>query len=540
MAYNLTENQKELAKWINREHLKHSLPETFSVSFLREAKCFFVDGVRHEGQIGQLIVERITPGTFQALEKEGLISLERMQPKTLESLGATHMGLETLRVTIAGRLQHAVSSDFIDNLEITDSKLAIRSGNTAPKKFQTAFDTYEVVQTLGEGGNGMVFTVSKDDKQRFALKCLKPDSAHQSKRKRFKNELYFAMRNPHVNLIEVLDSGIVEWNGQALPFYVMPLHETNLRKVLQLGLPIEKKLTLFSQILDGVEAAHLLGVVHRDLKPENILCDSTGDRAVVADFGIAHFPEEIAITLQETRPGELLCNRDYLAPEQHVRGATVDRRADIYALGLMLNEFFTGNKPYGEGYKTIASACPEFAFLDSLVSRMIQYDPSARIGDISSVKKELIARNFDFVRQQNLDRLRTQVVSSETANHVLPIEISGLDADRGTLILRLNRKPEDGWTHCFRNLHPAGVTIIGPLTPQHYQFLDQTVRVGVNNELKQEAINHFKKYSRMATEKYQERLDREAKQRDEAIRAEIVKQIELEEQKQRLLSGLTY
>jgi serine/threonine protein kinase len=80
----------------------------------------------------------------------------------------------------------------------------------------------------------------------------------------------------------------------------------------------------FSQLLDGVEAAHLQQVVHRDLKPENVLHDTKSDQLTVADFGIAQFEEEELYTLIETTPNRRLANFQYAAPEQRNRGAAVD------------------------------------------------------------------------------------------------------------------------------------------------------------------------------------------------------------------------
>jgi serine/threonine-protein kinase len=84
------------------------------------------------------------------------------------------------------------------------------------------------------------------------------------------------------------------------------------------------------------------------LKPENLLV-SAQNRIVVADFGIAHFREEHMLTAIETRATERLANYRYSAPKQRTPGATVDERADIFALGYILNEMFTTDVPHGAG-----------------------------------------------------------------------------------------------------------------------------------------------------------------------------------------------
>lgn len=105
-----------------------------------------------------------------------------------------------------------------------------------------------------------------------------------------------------------------------MPFYVMPLYQHTLRGLMDAGIERNRILPLFSLILDGVEAAHLLRVWHRDLKPENVLCDANSGSAVIADFGIAHFEEDELYTAVETRNGDRLANFQYAAPEQRIRG----------------------------------------------------------------------------------------------------------------------------------------------------------------------------------------------------------------------------
>jgi len=101
----------------------------------------------------------------------------------------------------------------------------------------------------------------------------------------------------------------------------------------------------------------LNNVFHRDIKPANIL-QSHDEEIVVADFGIAHFHEEHLRTLVDTHPNERLANFGYSAPEQRKRGSTVDQRADVYALGLILNEMFTRHVPQGSGYADIRGIAP--------------------------------------------------------------------------------------------------------------------------------------------------------------------------------------
>src|ERR1022692_90812 len=222
--------------------------------------------------------------------------------------------------------------------------------------FETATNTYTADGSIGDGACGTVYRVSDSDGEVFAVKLLR--NASSVKRKRFKNELGFCRRNQHERIIKVLDDGLLKDGSERLPFYVMPLYELTLRKLMNAQLLHSDILPLFSDILDGVEAAHLLKVIHRDLKPENLLVTMPRRRVVVADFGVAHFEEEDLLTAVETRAADRLANYRYSAPEQRAPGRKVDERADIFALGLILNEMFTGEVPQGTGHKAVGSVAP--------------------------------------------------------------------------------------------------------------------------------------------------------------------------------------
>jgi serine/threonine protein kinase len=115
------------------------------------------------------------------------------------------------------------------------------------------------------------------------------------------------------------------------------------------GLSSKQVLLLFSQVLDGVEAAYRSRVVHRDLKPENVLYETEANRVLMADFGIADFEEDELLTAVASKHADRLASIAYAVPEQRVRNQQADHRADIYALGLMLNEMFTGHVLQGAG-----------------------------------------------------------------------------------------------------------------------------------------------------------------------------------------------
>jgi serine/threonine protein kinase len=196
--------------------------------------------------------------------------------------------------------------------------------------FNTTGETYSVEGIEGEGGTSTVFRVVDSEGKRWGLKCLKPDQATTSRAKRFLNELNFCLKSSHRNVVRVLDHGFVLRGEKKYPFYVMPLYPSTLRKVLKQGVPPVKAMHYFSEILDGVEAAHLQNVWHRDLKPENVLHDPASDMLVVSDFGIAQFMVEAMHTSVETKPHERLANFQYAAPEQRTGGVSSSIRDPIY------------------------------------------------------------------------------------------------------------------------------------------------------------------------------------------------------------------
>jgi serine/threonine protein kinase len=406
-----------------------------------------------------------------------------------------------------------------------------------PSAFETLSDVYTVTGIVGEGGSGRVFAVSDSTGAKYALKCLFPHLITTQKRKRFKNEIDFCSKQKHQNLIQVIDSGLEEWDRVKVPFYVMPLVAETLRKLCEKKIPVAQVLPLFSQILDGVEAAHLLGVTHRDLKPENILYDTEHDRLMIADFGIARFEEEIIATAVETKAADKLLNIRYSAPEQQERGAHVGQRADIFALGLILNEMFTGTVPQGTGYKTIVGVAPNFAYLDGIVDRMIQNDPNARPAGIEEVKKELIGRGNAFVALQQLDAKQREIVSAVAPGKVAPVNLMGADWNKGTLTLQLDRVPEPGWLERFRNPQGSWSEVLGK-GPKAFYFGGRAVSIQSSDYEVQQLVDNFKQYLQMATAGYQTDLETQSARRERELRKHLEEEVAEAEKRERILKNL--
>jgi serine/threonine protein kinase len=405
-----------------------------------------------------------------------------------------------------------------------------------PKVFTAGFDDYTVIRPIGSGGSGMVFEVKDADGQRLALKILNNSSATKSKLKRFRNEIQFCLRPPSDHIVRVLDFGKSE---EGLLFYVMPYFSSTLRDRIKSGIQPREVLPLYNQILDGIEAAHLLGACHRDIKPENLLYDLHKNIIVLADFGIARFKEEDLQTTVDTGPNERLANFAYAAPEQRLPGKVVDERVDMYALGLILNEMFTHQIPQGTGFRQIKDVAPEFGYLDGLVELMVRQQPEDRPGQVSDVKNELIARGNEFVRWQRLEALKTEIVPQSEINDPLitdPIRaVEKEDYVNGILTLRLNRPVTKKWEHYFRR---RATSFSANVSSAIISFNGDKVFVRTNDHFLQQGVDFFKQYCILANEEYAAEVVREHRQELERRRSALKRMIQDNEARSKVLERI--
>lgn len=402
--------------------------------------------------------------------------------------------------------------------------------------FETPFDTYTATAVIGEGGAGRVYDVTNAAGELFALKCLAPERVTADRLKRFKNEMTFCQKQEHANIVKVLDAGATSLKGVKCPFYVMRKYGGTLRT--RIGqLKSEGALRVFAQILDGVEAAHLSGVWHRDLKPENVLWSDCDNVPIVADFGIAHFEVEEIYTSVETKLQARMANFLYSAPEQRIRGAPVDRRADIFSLGLMLNELFTKEVPQGTGFKRIKDVDTAYGYIDDIVEPMIQQNPQNRPPTIEAIKKELIGRKSAFVALQQYDAETKRVVSAAKPPEWEPISIIGLDYSNGTLTLKLSHNVPSGWAHEFQQPRGGHSAVMG-YGPERFQISGDTAIIGVreNESLVQKIVDHAKNYVTAANRGYVERERERLAREDRAQRAALEKQVAEAELRKNILS----
>ena len=204
---------------------------------------------------------------------------------------------------------------------------------------QMLADRYRMVGPLGRGGMGEVYRA--DDLklgQPVALKFLPRDVERDPERlERFLAEVRLSLRVTHPNVCRVFDLGEVDGRHFLSMEYVDGEDLASLLR--RIGrLPEDKAVEIARQLCAGLAAAHDAGVLHRDLKPSNVMLDGRG-RARITDFGLAGATSGIAG--REARIG----TPEYMAPEQF-EGAELTTRTDLYALGLVLYELFTGKRAF--------------------------------------------------------------------------------------------------------------------------------------------------------------------------------------------------
>jgi len=202
---------------------------------------------------------------------------------------------------------------------------------------------YEIQSPLGRGGMGAVYRAhDRVLDETVALKVLRGDVASSPEMpKRFRSEIKLARRVAHPNVCRIYEYG----EDGPRQYISMELVEgTNLKEVLKRrgALAPEEACGLGAQIAEGLEAIHRVGIVHRDLKTLNVMIDAHG-AAKVMDFGIA---KRVGVEGTPAPSGSYVVGSpEYMSPEQ-ARGLPVDFRSDIYALGIIVFELFTGRVPF--------------------------------------------------------------------------------------------------------------------------------------------------------------------------------------------------
>jgi tRNA A-37 threonylcarbamoyl transferase component Bud32 len=258
---------------------------------------------------------------------------------------------------------------------------------------------YRILDTIDEGGMGTVLLAEHVlIKRKVAIKLLREELATDPVTiERFMNEASVAGQLGHPNIVESTDMGFT--NG--VPFIVFEYLEGALltSEVYRLsGLTVRRALRIANQIASALEAAHNAGIVHRDLKTDNIFLldrEDSPDHVKVLDFGVSRF-----VTATEEKV--IIGTPEYMAPEQIMSPDKVDRRADIYALGVVLYEMITARRPFQKDadgdtstllHRIVHEAPPSLTrgeapmgLQEMLFSKLLAKDPAQRYQTMKDVQ----------------------------------------------------------------------------------------------------------------------------------------------------------
>src|SRR4051812_6742258 len=218
---------------------------------------------------------------------------------------------------------------------------------------------YNITAKLGEGGMGVVYLAEHPViGRKVALKAIHPElSRNPEVVSRFITEAKSVNQVGNEHIVEIYDFGNTS-DGEF--YFIMEfLQGESLADKLKRErfFPAARALQVAAQVADALAASHSHGIIHRDLKPENIFLISRGsqvDFVKVLDFGLAKLTQGEEKVTHKTRTGSVMGTPYYMAPEQCEGKATIDHRADLYSLGVILFEMLTGRVPFGgEGYGEI-------------------------------------------------------------------------------------------------------------------------------------------------------------------------------------------
>ncbi|HEY0987132.1 MAG TPA: serine/threonine-protein kinase, partial [Kofleriaceae bacterium] len=249
---------------------------------------------------------------------------------------------------------------------------------------------YRIVQLIGRGGMGRVYrAVQRSIGAHVAIKVLSHELAHDPEvAERFVAEPRIANLVRHDALVQILGLGVL---ADGRPYQVMEhLVGASLASLLERhgALPVGRMCELVREALGALQALHERGIVHRDVKPSNLFV-TAGGRLKLLDFGIAKLRDGRNLT----HSGQSLGTPEYMAPEQ-AAGGRVDHRADLYALGVVLFEGVTGERPFaGRAVDALVErdAPPAVApaALDAVIRTAMQHDRTRRFGSAREMEAAL-------------------------------------------------------------------------------------------------------------------------------------------------------
>lgn len=334
------------------------------------------------------------------LAKEKLKARDPAEEERVKKLQERVENLENLVCRLDSEINYQIEKSLSSGRIVTSVSEA---GNSQmPTTFMNVAAAlegrYQILKELGRGGMGIVFQAyDKQLNEQVAIKILSPMlSTNSEALERMKREVSAARRITHPNVIRIHDiSEAGGLNFVSMEYFNGVSLKDQIRKSGAMSLM--QAFNIAAQICEGLEAAHQKGVIHRDLKSQNIIVNAAGQIKII-DFGLAHTAQLEGLTAT----GLIMGTPEYMAPEQ-VEGKKVDERADLYSLGIILYEIFTGKVPFSGdsaiaiGFKQMKEEPPKPRTLngqlpeavENVILKALSKSPMQRYRSASELKDDL-------------------------------------------------------------------------------------------------------------------------------------------------------
>ena len=346
----------------------------------------------------------VTPERWQRIEQLYHSALERTPGDRAAYLAAECAGDEDFRREVESLINDGQERAFLDRpaMEVAAEQFV---SAVASDLVGRTLGRYEIIARIGAGGMGEIYR-ARDLRLRreVAIKTLPPAFAIDRDRlARFEREAHVLASMNHPNVAAIY--GFEDADGVYALVMELVDGPTLAERIHGRAMSMDEALPIARQIADGLEYAHERGIVHRDLKPSNVKLTAEG-AVKILDFGLAKALENPATSgdpppsptlMKGTRSGLILGTAAYMSPEQ-ARGAVVDKRADIWAYGVVLYEMLTGRPPFGgetvsDTLASVLKTEPDWDALPAgvrrLVRRCLEKDPKQRLRDIGDARLEL-------------------------------------------------------------------------------------------------------------------------------------------------------
>ena len=320
----------------------------------------------------------------------------------------------------------------LDNAELLERVRSLLKSHDANDEFFDRYDVaerpgteigpYKLLQQIGDGGFGVVYMAEqlRPMRRKVAIKVIKPGMDTKEVIARFEAERQALATMDHPNIAKIFDGGTTE---RGRPYFVMELvHGVPITQFCdENGLQPEQRIEIFTQVCEAIHHAHNHGIIHRDIKPSNVMVTSKDGKPVpkVIDFGVAKAIEQpLTPKTMFTAYGQMIGTPQYMSPEQaEMSLVEVDKRSDVYSLGVLLYELLTGTTPLQK--EQIQQTA--FADLQRMICDVEPPKPSTRVsklGDSSALITEQRSLQPGTLEQQlsgDLDQITMMAIDKDRA-----------------------------------------------------------------------------------------------------------------------------